>query len=149
MTEDSSAITIFKNLLRIKWKVGRPASRPCFPLSWPLQSFWGLTHLWLLILLERNTNRTCPGNREKMLFDMWIRQCWQIEWSVRYLLKALTPGEMRPPPPVFSRPAPRICVSAPGIWRPVTLFSESTADKGDSRVPSQATSFFTLPTIHS
>lgn len=61
--------------------------------------------------------------------------------SARYRLKAPTPGEMGPP--LISRPAPSICVSSPGLWRPVTLFSESTAQKEDPRVTAQVSSFFT------
>lgn len=64
-----------------------------------------LVHLWILILLERNTNRTCPGNREKMLFDMWIRPCWQTEHlpdtasKLRHLEK-WAPHSSRALPPV-------------------------------------------------
>lgn len=80
-----------------------------------------------------------------MLFDMWIRQCWQIEQSVRSFLKTLTPGEM-PPSSLTPCPWPHPCifVSAPGICRPVTHLSKSTTERKDSRVTSQPTSFFTL-----
>lgn len=61
--------------------------------------------------------------------------------SARYRLKAPTPGEMGPP--LISRPAPSICVSSPGPWRPATHFSESTTEKEISRVTSQVSSFFT------
>lgn len=94
-----------KNLPEKKWKVGKPARRPCFSLSWPLHPYGELVHLWMLILLERNTNRTCPGNREKMLFDMWIRPCWQTEHlpdtasKLRHLEK-WAPHSSRALPPV-------------------------------------------------
>lgn len=69
----------YKKLTRNKME-GRKAGQMATLFSFmATSSLWELVYLWILILPERNTNRTCPGNREKMLFDMWIRPCWQIE----------------------------------------------------------------------
>lgn len=94
-----------KKLTRNKMK-GRKAGQVAMLFSvMASPSFQELVHLWILILLERNTNRTCPGNREKMLFDMWIRPCWQIEHlpdtasKLRHLEK-WTPHSSRALPPV-------------------------------------------------